>query len=396
MRLQGAISPRVEARLDEMLGHPETCPHGNPIDAETARRRPAGIRLSEIEAGAPGDDLPDHRGGRGGRRPAVLPRGAGAHARRARHDPRPQRIARLADARRAARAGDARPPAGGPRPGPARRGRPGAVPSSCPHRPARRMSRRRASGSPRARPARSTSGRRGRRCSTTSTRATPAARSSSASRTRTRRAARSRYEKDILDGLHWLGLSWDEGPEVAGEAARGPFAPYRQMQRLPLYAEAAERLLAADLAYPCYCTPEELDADRKAQEAAKLAAALRRALRDADARGASRARGGGPPAGPPLPGRGGRRRLRRHRPRPRRDRRRQPRRRLRDRPRRRHAALPLHGRRRRRGDGDHPRHPRRGPPLEHAQAHPAVPGARPRRCRSSPTCRSSSTPTGRR
>jgi DtxR family transcriptional regulator, iron-dependent repressor len=52
MRLQGAISPRVEARLDEMLGHPETCPHGNPIDAETARRRPAGIALSEMEAGA--------------------------------------------------------------------------------------------------------------------------------------------------------------------------------------------------------------------------------------------------------------------------------------------------------------------------------------------------------
>ena len=77
------------------------------------------------------------------------------------------------------------------------------------------------------------------------------------------------YEKDILDGLHWLGLQWDEGPEVAGEAARGPFAPYRQMLRLPLYAEAAERLLAADKAYPCYCTPEELDADRKAQEAAK-------------------------------------------------------------------------------------------------------------------------------
>jgi len=51
MRLQGAISPRVEARLDEMLGHPETCPHGNPIDAETARRRPAGVRLSELEAG---------------------------------------------------------------------------------------------------------------------------------------------------------------------------------------------------------------------------------------------------------------------------------------------------------------------------------------------------------
>ena len=78
------------------------------------------------------------------------------------------------------------------------------------------------------------------------------------------------YEKDILDGLHWLGLRWDEGPEVAGEGARGPHAPYRQMERLPSYAAAAERLLAADMAYPCYCTPEELDADRKAKEAAKL------------------------------------------------------------------------------------------------------------------------------
>jgi DtxR family Mn-dependent transcriptional regulator len=52
MRLQSAISPRVEARLDEMLGHPETCPHGNPIDAATARRRPAGTRLSDMEGGA--------------------------------------------------------------------------------------------------------------------------------------------------------------------------------------------------------------------------------------------------------------------------------------------------------------------------------------------------------
>jgi glutamyl-tRNA synthetase len=78
------------------------------------------------------------------------------------------------------------------------------------------------------------------------------------------------YEKDILDGLHWLGLHWDEGPEVAGEASRGPYAPYRQMQRLPLYAEAAQQLLAEDRAYPCYCTPEQLEADRKAHEAAKL------------------------------------------------------------------------------------------------------------------------------
>ncbi|MBI3750597.1 MAG: metal-dependent transcriptional regulator [Chloroflexi bacterium] len=50
-RLQAAISPQVEARLDDLLGHPETCPHGNPIDLETARRRPAGVPLSTIPAG---------------------------------------------------------------------------------------------------------------------------------------------------------------------------------------------------------------------------------------------------------------------------------------------------------------------------------------------------------
>jgi glutamyl-tRNA synthetase len=77
------------------------------------------------------------------------------------------------------------------------------------------------------------------------------------------------FEKDILDGLHWLGIDWDEGPEVAGEPARGPHAPYRQMERLPMYAAAAQRLLADDRAYPCYCTPEELEADRRAQEAAR-------------------------------------------------------------------------------------------------------------------------------
>jgi len=50
--LQAAISPRVEARLEELLGHPETCPHGNPIDQETARRRPAGERLSDAPSGS--------------------------------------------------------------------------------------------------------------------------------------------------------------------------------------------------------------------------------------------------------------------------------------------------------------------------------------------------------
>src|SRR3954453_1525802 len=52
MGLQGAPSPRVEPKLDELLGPPVTGPHGNPIDQETARRRPAGTPLSELESGA--------------------------------------------------------------------------------------------------------------------------------------------------------------------------------------------------------------------------------------------------------------------------------------------------------------------------------------------------------
>ncbi len=49
MRLQSAISPRVERAIDDLLGHPQTCPHGNPMDSATARGRPAGIPLSEAE-----------------------------------------------------------------------------------------------------------------------------------------------------------------------------------------------------------------------------------------------------------------------------------------------------------------------------------------------------------
>ncbi len=78
------------------------------------------------------------------------------------------------------------------------------------------------------------------------------------------------FEHDILEHLHWLGIEWDEGPAAGGREERGPFGPYHQMARLPRYADAAARLVEQDLAYPCYCTPEELDADRRAQEAAKL------------------------------------------------------------------------------------------------------------------------------
>src|SRR5712691_1120744 len=68
----------------------------------------------------------------------------------------------------------------------------------------------------------------------------------------------------ILDGFRWLGIQWDEGPEV-----NGPYAPYFQSQRFESYKEAAMKLLAAGHLYPDYQAKEQLDADRKAAEAAK-------------------------------------------------------------------------------------------------------------------------------
>ncbi|HEY8486895.1 MAG TPA: glutamate--tRNA ligase [Limnochordales bacterium] len=62
----------------------------------------------------------------------------------------------------------------------------------------------------------------------------------------------------LLEGLRWLGLDWDEGPDVGG-----PYGPYRQSQRLELYREYARRLQEAGRAYYCYCTPEELKARRE-------------------------------------------------------------------------------------------------------------------------------------
>jgi glutamyl-tRNA synthetase len=61
----------------------------------------------------------------------------------------------------------------------------------------------------------------------------------------------------ILDGMRWLGLDWDEGPKVGG-----PYAPYFQSERLDRYRAMAARLVAQEIAYYCYCTPEELKAKR--------------------------------------------------------------------------------------------------------------------------------------
>ena len=62
----------------------------------------------------------------------------------------------------------------------------------------------------------------------------------------------------IIEALKWLGLEWDEGPDIGGE-----HAPYKQSERLPLYAKYADRLIASGFAYKCYCSPQRLIEVRK-------------------------------------------------------------------------------------------------------------------------------------
>jgi glutamyl-tRNA synthetase len=76
------------------------------------------------------------------------------------------------------------------------------------------------------------------------------------------------YIESALDTLRWLGLQWDEGPEVGG-----PYGPYLQSERLDLYADWAQRFLDSGDAYYCYCTPEELAARREAARAGASGAA---------------------------------------------------------------------------------------------------------------------------
>lgn len=76
------------------------------------------------------------------------------------------------------------------------------------------------------------------------------------------------FESDILSGLSWLGLAADEG--VTSEGERGDRGPYRQSERSERYAAVADELRAKGLTYPCFCTPGDLEAERKSREAAKL------------------------------------------------------------------------------------------------------------------------------
>ncbi|MGM0501919.1 MAG: glutamate--tRNA ligase [Bacillota bacterium] len=75
-----------------------------------------------------------------------------------------------------------------------------------------------------------------------------------------RKRSTSEFEEVIHKEMDWLGLDWDEGPQQGGE-----FGPYRQTERLDIYEQYIEELLEKDLAYRCYCTPEELDEMREKQ-----------------------------------------------------------------------------------------------------------------------------------
>ena len=77
-----------------------------------------------------------------------------------------------------------------------------------------------------------------------------------------RERSNPRHEKAIMDCLRWMGLDWDEGPDVGG-----PLGPYRQSERLPIYREHVDILLRNGFAYPCFCTRERLEASRQEQAA---------------------------------------------------------------------------------------------------------------------------------
>lgn len=90
--------------------------------------------------------------------------------------------------------------------------------------------------------------------------------------------SRPEWETQIMEGLRWLGLQWDEGPDVGG-----PFGPYRQSERAELHRRHAEILVERGHAYRCFCTKERLDELRAVQKAQKLNPGYDRHCRDLDA-----------------------------------------------------------------------------------------------------------------
>ena len=79
-----------------------------------------------------------------------------------------------------------------------------------------------------------------------------------------------RYDDELLQGLSWLGLNWDEGPQSVGDAdqlalggEKGEFGPYRQSERTAIYKKYLQQLIESGDAYYCYCTKEDIEAQRQ-------------------------------------------------------------------------------------------------------------------------------------
>lgn len=75
--------------------------------------------------------------------------------------------------------------------------------------------------------------------------------------------SKSTFERQLIQDLVWLGLTWDEGPNEGDPGETGEFGPYRQSKRLEIYTSHMAQLLAEDKAYRCFCTPEELKAEQQ-------------------------------------------------------------------------------------------------------------------------------------
>jgi glutamyl-tRNA synthetase len=101
----------------------------------------------------------------------------------------------------------------------------------------------------------------------------------------------ARYETQLIEDLKWLGLDWDEGPDVGG-----PYPPYRQSDKMDVYRGYAERLIKERKAYYCFCTAEELERDRQQAMAEQRQPNYSGKCRNIDPAEAERRRVAGEPA----------------------------------------------------------------------------------------------------
>jgi glutamyl-tRNA synthetase len=90
-------------------------------------------------------------------------------------------------------------------------------------------------------------------------------------------------EEELMDGLRWLGIQYDEGPDTGGA-----YGPYRQTERQEIYHQHAQQLVEMDKAFPCFCTPERLERVRQDQQKRKVPTHYDGLCRNIDAGEASR------------------------------------------------------------------------------------------------------------